>query len=89
MLEEPVPSTPADGGNADAGEPEEELNTLAEPDNPTIEEPVMLEEPVPSTPADGGSADAGEPEEGQNRPVNSLGGSARELLTPDGRLRNP
>ena len=68
----------------------EDLDTLAEEDDPTIEEPVRLEEPVPSTPADGDNADAGEPEEEvQNRPVSSLGGSARELLTPDGRLRNP
>ena len=80
----------SDSPEQEIAPPAEDIDTLAEAEDPTIEEPLMLEEPVPSTPADGGNADAGEPEdELQNRPVNSLGGSARELLTPDGRLRNP
>ena len=80
----------SDSPEQEIAPPAEDIDTLAEADDPTIEEPLMLEEPVQSTPADGGNADAGEPEEElQNRPVNSLGGSARELLTPDGRLRNP
>ena len=64
-----------------------------EPEPPLSEKPSKAEpaRPTPPTPAPGEPAEPQQPadEEPKLKPSSSLGGSARELLNSDGRLRKP
>ena len=70
-----------------------EENEEQDPEPPLFEQPSKADtaRPTPSTPAAQKQAEPQQPadEEPKLKPSSSLGGSARELLNSDGRLRKP
>ena len=86
----PEPAAPEENEEQD---PEPPLVEQPLAEQPPAEQPSKSEaaRPTPATPAPGEPAEPQQPadEEPKLKPSSSLGGSARELLNSDGRLRKP
>ena len=86
----PEPAAPEENEEQD---PEPPLVEQPLAEQPPAEQPSKSEaaRPTPPTPAPGEPAEPQQPadEEPKLKPSSSLGGSARELLNSDGRLRKP
>ena len=89
---EPFDQQPANQSPAISAEQppvKEELTEQGQVEQPFSEEPAAEEGTPPITPLDPPAAPELKAEEPVLRPQSSLGGSARELLNADGRLRQP
>ena len=90
--QEPFDQQPANQSPAISAEQppgKEELTGQDQMEQPFSEEPAEAEATPPTTPVDSPAAAELKAEEPVLRPQSSLGGSARELLNADGRLRQP
>ena len=87
FVQQPGNESPATAAEQPPGK--EELTEQDRGEQPVSEAPAAAEAAPPTTPVDPPAAPELKAEEPVLRPQSSLGGSARELLNADGRLRQP